>query len=306
MQNKVVTVLGGSGFVGRYVVSRLAQHGALIKVGCRNANQAMHLLPMGAVGQIKLIPTNVRDEESLRSIIHGSDVVINLVGILSETGKQTFKGLHEKAAGVIAKIAKEANVGKLIHLSSMGVKSTASSRYAVTKAKAEENIYLSFRQATIIRSSLIYGAEDNFFNKFAKLAMISPFLPLIGDGKTKFQPVYVGDVADAIIEVLRQNFQGQTFELGGQEIYTFKQLMTMIKGVINRDSCLVSIPFVFAYIIGAVCQLLPKPLLTIDQVRLLKVDSVLTYTKPGFQELGIQPKAVEAIIPSYLKRFHKG
>lgn len=305
MQNKIVTVLGGSGFVGRHVIQRLAGRGALIKVGCRDINKAMHLLPMGTTGQIKLIPTNVRNEASVRQIIAGSDCVINLVGIFFEKGKQTFQSVHMEAAQRIAQICKEESVKNFVHVSALGATKESPSLYAKTKAEAEEAIVTNFPNAVIFRPSLVYGAEDRFFNRFAALAAMIPFLPLLNGGKTKFQPVYVGDVAEAVAEAIIKDIPGQVFELGGPSVYTFKELIQLMLKTINRRRLLIPVPSIVEYGVGLVVQVLPKPFITVDQLRLLKSDNVLTHTKPGLSSLGIEPKALEAILPTYLHRFRK-
>lgn len=305
MQNKIVTVIGGSGFVGRHLVQRLAKQGALIKIGCRDISQAMHLLPMGMVGQIKLFTVNVRDEASLQDLIKGSDYVINLVGILSETGKQKFSSVHRDGAARVAKICLREGVEQLIHFSSLGAAKNSSSTYAKTKAEGEEAVQHIFPKAVIIRPGLIFGAEDHFFNRFAQMAAVSPFLPLLWSGRTQFQPVFVGDVAQAAVAAMEQNRASEIIELGGATIYTFKELMQVMLRTIHRSCWLIPLPGMLGYGVGAVAQWLPNPLLTIDQVRLLKRDNILTNQHPGFQTLGILPKTVEAIIPSYLRRFRK-
>ena len=304
IENKIITILGGSGFIGRYIVQNLAKQNALIKVGCRDVNQAMHLLPLGTVSQIKLFTINVRDEESLRSIIKGSDYVINLVGIFHETGKQKFDSIHHQAAIKIAHICQEENVQTLIHFSALGADLNVSSHYAKTKAEGENRIQTIFPKAVIIRPSLIFGAEDHFFNRFAELALLSPFLPLIHRGQTQFQPVFVNDVAQAVETIISQNIQGEIFELGGAMVYTFKQLMEIMLKTINRSCRLIFMPNFIGYAMGSIAQYFPNPILTVDQMRLLKINSVLTNTKSGFNELGISPKSLETIIPTYLKRFH--
>ncbi|WP_032112277.1 complex I NDUFA9 subunit family protein [Candidatus Paracaedibacter symbiosus] len=305
MQNKVVTVLGGSGFIGRHVVQRLAAQGALIKVGCRDINQAMHLLPMGTVGQIKLIPTNVRDTPSLHNIIKGSDCVINLVGILYESGKQSFQAIHVEAAQKIAEICEQEGVQKLLHFSALGAKKESSSVYARTKAEGEVAVRAAFEDAIIFRPSVVYGAEDRFFNLFAEMATLSPILPLMSGGHTKFQPVFVGDVAEAVVAAIFSDIAEKTYELGGPTIYTLRQLIQLLLKTINRSKILLPIPRMMGYGIGLAAQLLPNPLITVDQVRLLKSDNVLMNSEAGFAAFGIKPKAIEAILPTYLRRFHK-
>ncbi len=281
IENKIITILGGSGFIGRYIVQNLAKQNALIKIGCRDINQAMHLLPLGTVGQIKLFTTNVRNEESLRSLIKGSDYVINLVGIFCETGKQKFNSIHHQAAIKIAQICQEENVQTLIHFSALGADLNASSYYAKTKAEGENRMQNIFSETVIIRPSLVFGAEDNFFNRFAEIALLSPILPLVYRGQTQFQPVFVNDVAQAIDVIISQNIQEEILELGGSTVYTFKQLMEIMLETINRSCALIPMPNFIGYTVGAIAQYLPNPLLTIDQMRLLKTNNILTNTKPG-------------------------
>lgn len=304
IENKIITVLGGSGFIGRYIVQRLARQNALIKVGCRDISRAMHLLPLGTVGQIKLITTNVRDDVSLRDLIKGSDYVINLVGIFYEKGKQKFHSVHNQAAKRIAQICQEESVQTLIHFSALGADINATSEYAKTKAEGESLVQKAFPRAVIVRPSLVFGAEDHFFNRFAELALLSPFLPLIHGGRTQFQPVFVNDIAQVVEMVILQNIQGEILELAGSAIYTFKQLMETMLRIINRSCALIPMPAFIGYGVGSIAQYLPNPLLTIDQMRLLKTNNILTNKKPGFRELGISPKSLEAIIPTYLRRFH--
>lgn len=306
MQAQVVTVLGGSGFLGRYIVQHLAKQGALIKVGCRHITEAMHLMPMGNVGQIKLVPTNIRDEASLKELIQDSDIVINLVGILYEKGKQTFEAVHVDGARRLAQLAKEFEVKQFIHMSALAADKESKSSYARSKFKGEAAVRQAFPEATILRPSLVFGAEDNFFNRFAELALKSPALPLIGGGETKFQPVYVGDVAAAVQAIIEQQLQGPTFELGGPTIYTFKELMTLLLQQIQRQRVLIPVPYAFGFALGALAQLLPEPLLTIDQVRLLQGDSITTGELPGLSSLQIQPQALPTILPTYLARFRGG
>lgn len=305
LENKIVTVIGGSGFVGRHIVQRLAQHAALIKVGCRHTQQAMALLPMGMVGQIKLVPTNIRDEEGLRALIKGSDIVINLVGILHEKGPQTFADVHTQAAVAVAKICQEENVQTLIHFSALGVSLSASSAYARTKAEAEQLVRQQFNQAIIVRPSLIFGAEDRFFNKFAYLATVFPCFPLFYKGKTRFQPVFVGDVAEAVIQALLKKYPPEIIELAGPTIYTFKELLQMMGKILRRRLFFFPLPAFIGRLIGRLVQYMPHPFLTGDQVDLLKIDSVSSHQYAGFKELGIMPKNLETLLPPYLKRFIK-
>jgi NADH dehydrogenase len=230
--------------------------------------------------------------------------VINLVGIFHEIGKQKFDSIHHQAAIKIAQICQEENVQTLIHFSALGAHLNASSHYAKTKAEGENRVQNIFPKTVIFRPSLVFGAEDNFFNRFAAIALLYPFLPLVYRGQTQFQPVFVNDIARAVEVVISQNIQGQILELGGSTVYTFKQLMEIMLKTINRSCALIPMPNFIAYTVGSIAQYLPNPILTIDQMRLLKMNNILTNTKPGLNDLGISPKSLEAIIPTYLRRFH--
>jgi NADH dehydrogenase len=261
---------------------------------------------MGRVGQIQLLKTNVTDDSAVDSALHGADAAIDLVGILSESGSQRFSALHADAAARIAGLAAKHGVARLVHVSALGANADSPSRYASSKAQGEERVRESFPGATILRPSIVFGPEDDFFNRFAWLARISPVLPLIGGGHTRFQPVYVGDVAQAVRAVLSDGAAaGKTYELGGPEVLTLKEIMQLTLAQIQRKRLLVPVPFAIAQLKGAVLGLLPKPLLTLDQVRLLRQDNVVADGALALRDLGIVPTACEAILPSYLWRFRK-
>ena len=300
----LVTVFGGSGFAGRNVVRALAKAGYRIRVAVRYPNLAQYLPPSGAVGQIQLLKCNVLDQDAVTRACEGADAVVNLVGILYPAGGQGFEDVHVAAAGHIAMAAKACGAKTLVHLSSLGVAVDSESSYASTKAEGERVLREEFADTTILRSSLMAGPDDDFFNKFANLARFLPFLPLIGGGHTKFQPVFVGDVAAAITATLdSQAARGHIFELGGPSVYSFKELLQLILREIGRKRLLVPLPFALATLKAAFLQLLPNPLLTIDQVRLLKKDNVVGPTAAGLADLGITPTSVEAVVPSYLWRY---
>ena len=304
--SKLVTVFGGSGFLGRYTVRALARAGHRIRVGVRNPTLANYLLPMGNVGQIQLVRVNVRDADAVRRTMKGAEAAINLVGILYQSGRQKFHDVHGVAAGVIAQAAKAEGLGAVVHVSAIGANKDSASLYARSKAEGEERVHGAFPDAVILRPSIVFGAEDQFFNRFAALARISPALPLIGGGQTRFQPVYVGDVAEAIVcGVSGSAAQGSVYELGGPRVYTFRELMALLLAETNRRRWLIPLPFSLAMAKASVLGLLPKPILTRDQVRLLKHDNVVSADARQLSDLDILPESVEAIIPTYLWRFRR-
>ncbi len=301
-----VTVFGGSGFLGRHTVRALARAGYRIRVAVRHPNSAMFLLPAGNVGQIEIRKTNVRDPADVAAAMRGADAVVNLVGVLYERGHQSFEELHVTAAETIAKTAAKEGVGRLVHLSAIGADDESQSAYAASKGRGEQAVRAAFAHATILRPSIVFGPEDDFFNRFAWLARLSPVLPLIGGGETKFQPVYVGDVARAVLTCLSDSAtRGRTYELGGPDVYSFKQLLELILKVTRRRRILVPVPFALAAVKAFFLQFLPKPLLTPDQVRLLKTDNVVAPDAATLADLGIEADSVEAIVPSYLWRFRR-
>jgi uncharacterized protein YbjT (DUF2867 family) len=306
MHNKIITVIGGTGFLGRYVVKRLATSGYTIRVLSRHPDGALALKTSGNVGQIILSGANITDPSSLVGKFEDSYAIINLAGILFQSGKQTFSHIHSQGAEKIAQMAKAAGVERFIHVSALGVNHAHSSQYARTKLLGEKAILNAFPTATILRPSVVFGPEDNFYNQFARMASIAPALPLIGGGHTRFQPVYVGDVADAITSCLmRFDALGQTYELGGPHIYSFREILTYILHTTHTSRPLVNIPMRLAAVMGSFSQLLPRPPLTRDQVELLKYDNIVNDGALTFSDLGIAPKAVEIIVPTYLARFHK-
>lgn len=299
-----VTVFGGSGFVGRYIVQKLAERGDLIRVAVRNPVAAGFLKPLGEVGQITPVQVDLSSKESLEKTIHGSDIVINLVGILFEKGPQTFEKIHVEGAKNIAQVSSKLGVPTLLHMSALGANKKSPSRYASTKARGEEEVLKHFRQATIFRPSVIFGKEDAFLNRFARMALISPFLPLIGGGKTRMQPIYAGDVADCFVNSssLREA-KSKIYELGGPSIYTFKELMIYLLETIHRKRLLLPIPFSFAKILGSVAQFLPTPPLTPDQVELLKSDTIVSPQALKVEDLEVWPKDLKVIAPLYLAHY---
>jgi NADH dehydrogenase len=300
-------VLGGSGFIGRYVVQRLAARGDVVPVGCRHAEEARFLMTFGNVGQIAAVSVAIDDEQVLPAFLDGANAVVNCVGILAERGRQTFERTHHLGPAGLARLAREAGVERLIHISAIAADSRSRSAYARTKAQGEAAVRDSFPTATILRPSIVFGPEDQFFNRFATMAMISPALPLIGGGRTRFQPVYVGDVADAVLKCLEEPATaGRTYELGGPKIYTFRELVELLLGEIRRKRLLIDLPFGVAELQARLMALLPNPPLTPDQVELLKQDNVVSAGALGLAALDITPTAVETILPAYLDRFRRG
>ena len=304
---KIVTVFGGAGFLGRHVVRRLAKRGWRVIIATRRPANAMFLKPLGVVGQIVPMNVDIHDDASVAAAVRAADHVINLVGILYETRRESFERVHGEAAGRIARLAKAAGAVRMVQVSAIGADRAAAAAYARTKAMGEEAVLAAFPEATILRPSIVFGPEDNFFNLFAGMAMMSPFLPLIGGGRTRFQPVYVGDVADAVMAALdRPDVLGRTYELGGPQVHSFRALLEMMLTEIHRKRYLMTVPWALAEVQGAVLGALPRPLLTKDQVTLLRSDNVVGETAATLADLGISPTAIEAILPSYMVRFRPG
>jgi uncharacterized protein YbjT (DUF2867 family) len=305
----LVTIYGGSGFLGRHVVRALAKRNYLIRVAVRRPDLAGHLQPLGRVGQIHAVQTNLRYGPSVEAAARDADVLINLVGLLYERGKQRFDTVHAYGAEQVA-LAASAHGARMVHVSAIGADPNSPSAYARSKAEAERLVLSAVPQAVIMRPSIIFGPEDDFFNRFAALACISPVLPLIGGGGTRFQPVFVGDVAAAIANAVDGNAKGGTiYELGGPEVQTFEQLLRYVLATIERKRLLVPVPFFAAKIKAALLQYWPKPPLTPDQVELLRIDNVVSEAAKAegrtLQGLGIEPEPLEAIAPAYLWRFRK-
>ena len=325
--NKKITVFGGSGFLGRYLIKRLCTSGWEIRVAVRDHEAAQFLRPMGDVGQISIWQTNIMNAEQVSAAVSGVAVVVNLVGILYESGICTFENIHRAAADLIAKASRQEGCERLIHISALGANINSESQYAKTKAGGENCVANAFAGSTILRPSVVFGPEDKFFNMFASFARFLPVLPIYGDNKslrpslekkaglglnlygtggTKFQPVYVGDVADAILACLEnQNTKGKIFELGGPKVYSFKEIIELILSITNRTCLIIPIPMRIAMLQAFFLQLLPKPLITCDQVKLLKEDNITQAKSLGFKDLGIEPMTAEMVVPKYLKRFSK-
>ncbi|HZD89218.1 MAG TPA: complex I NDUFA9 subunit family protein [Pseudolabrys sp.] len=305
----LVTVYGGSGFLGRHVVRALARREYRIRVAVRRPELANFLQPMGKVGQIQTVQANLRNPASVAAAARDAHVLINLVGILFERGKQRFDAVHTAGAEQVALAAAAQGAG-LVHVSAIGADPNSPSQYARSKAEAERRVLAALNQAVIMRPSIVFGPEDDFFNRFAALARFSPVLPLVGGGQTRFQPVFAGDVATAIADAVDGKAKGGTvYELGGPDVHTFKELMQFVLKTIERKRLLVPVPFFAASMKAMFLQFMPKPLLTPDQVELLRADNVVSDAAKAdgrtLAAFGIDPEPIEAIVPSYLWRFRK-
>jgi uncharacterized protein YbjT (DUF2867 family) len=302
----VATVFGGSGFIGRYVVRRLARAGKTVRVAVRDTEAALFLKTAGALGQIVPLHAPVSDAAAVRRAVEGADWVINLVGVLTESRAASFQAIHVDAAAGVAAAAAAAGVERLAHMSAIGADPASDSRYAATKGLGENAVRGAFPGATILRPSIVFGPEDNFFNRFAGMARILPFLPVI-QGATRMQPVYAGDVADAVMAALRSEAAiGETYELGGPKVWLFVDLLAYILKVTGRDLPLVNMPVPLVRLQAWLLELLPGKLLTRDQLRLLSHDNVVNSNSLSLRDLGISPTAVEQIVPDYLRRFRAG
>jgi uncharacterized protein YbjT (DUF2867 family) len=306
----LVTVFGGSGFVGAQVVRALARRGLRLRVAVRNPGRGYRLRMLGDVGQIEVVQANIRNPASIARAMNGAQACVNLVGVLYEAGRQRFQSIHAMGARNLAQAAAAEGVQRFVQVSAIGADENSPSRYARTKAMGEAAVREIIPGAVVIRPSIVFGPEDDFFNRFGLMGSLSPALPLIGGGMTRFQPVFVGDVAGAVAgAILDPETQGRTFELGGPGIYTFKALMELIGSEIGRRPMLVPVPFPIASLIGLggelVAGLIPPPL-TRDQVESLRTDNVVAAGSEGLAALGVQPTALEPILPTYLFRYRKG
>ena len=304
---KLVTIFGGSGFIGSHVARALARRGYSMRIAVRRPNQAAHLQPLGNVGQIHAVQANLRYRWSVDRAVEGADHVINLVGILAESGRQTFDAVQDFGARAVAEAARAAGAS-LTQISAIGADENSESGYARSKALGEKAALETVKDAVILRNSIVFGPEDSFFNRFADMARYSPALPLIGGGETRFQPVYVGDVAEAIARSVDGRVAGgRIFELGGPEVLTFRQCMEEMLKVIDRKRLLVTVPWPVAELMGSVFGMLPGALLTSDQVTQLRSDNVVSGEADAagrtLQGLGIAPQSIDAILPSYLWRY---
>lgn len=308
--SKLVTIYGGSGFVGRYIARRMAKEGWRVRVAVRRPNDALFVKPYGTVGQVEPVPCNIRDDASVRAVMKGADAVVNCVGILNGSGKNSFDAVQAEGAARIARIAAEEGVAHLVHISAIGADEASASVYQQTKAAGEKAVLAAFPGAVILRPSIIFGNEDGFFNRFAAMTRFGPVLPVVGAG-TKFQPVYVDDVAQAAVKGLTGAAAPGVYELGGPDVATFRDLMKQMVQVIRRRRLVVNVPFFAASIMGGAFDLLQavtlglfqNGLITRDQVRNLKSDNVVSPGAKGLADLGITPTAMGAVLPEYLWRY---
>ncbi len=305
----LITIFGGSGFLGRHLVRALARRLYRIRVAVRRPDLAGHLQPLGRVGQIHAVQANIRNAESVEAAVRGADVVINLVGILYERGRQRFDTVQTYGAEQAA-LAASAHGARMIQVSSIGADEHSASAYARSKAMGEKAVLAARPDAVIVRPSIMFGPEDDFFNKFAAMARLAPALPLVGGGATRFQPVFVGDVAEAIARAVDGNAKaGAIYEAGGPDVKTFKELMQFVLDTIERRRPLLPLPYGLARFVARFAQFLPKPLITPDQIEQLKVDNVVSAAAESegrtLGALGIEPVAMATIVPSYLWRFRK-
>ena len=312
MTEKLVTIFGGSGFIGRYLVRRMASRSWRVRVAVRDVQEAWFLKPAGNLGQIALLPCSITDQAAVSKAVEGADVVINLVGIMNQRGKRTFRAVHVDGAANVAKAAAAAGVKRLIHMSALGADPQSPSQYAVSKDAGEMAVRAAFPGVTIFRPSVVFGTEDGFMNMLGMMAHVSPAIVFFTnthphapqDGGSKFQPVYVGDVVEALAQAATgEAHSGKIYELVGPKIYDMRALAHLVNKETGRGRMVWGLPYPVAEIAAKFLQFLPKPLLTPDQVKLLKLGSVGTGRWPGLAVFGITPTTLEVVVPTYLKRF---
>ena len=308
--SKLVTIFGGGGFVGRYVARRMAKEGWRVRVACRRPNEALFVRPFGAPGQVEPVFCNIRDDASVRAVLLGADAVVNCVGTFDRGGKNNFQAVQAEAPGRIARLAAEAGVGQMVHISAIGAAADASSIYGRSKAAGEAAVLAAFPAAVILRPSVIFGTEDGFFNKFGAMARFFPILP-VAKAETKFQPVYVDDVAQAAVKGVLGHAAAGVYELGGPDVASFRALMQKMLGVIQRRRLVLNVPtflmkimaFGFDMVSAVTLGLIKNKILTRDQLNSLGTDNVVASGAKGLADLGIQPTAMDAVLPEYLWRF---
>jgi NADH dehydrogenase len=310
MNDGLATVFGGSGFIGRHIVRRLAGEGWRLRVAVRDPEAGNFLKTMGEPGQVAVVQANLRDDASSTAALDQADLVINCVGLLYEGGAQTFEAVHAEGAGRIARAAAAAGAQQFVQLSAIGAAADSAARYGRSKWAGEEAVRQAFPDAAIIRPSVVFGPDDEFFNRLALLASLSPLLPLFGPspfdaGNMRLQPVYVGDVAEAVVRIVSRG-EGGVFELGGPEVLSYRQIMELVLTHTGRQALLLPLPFALARIKAFFFELMPKPLITRDQLRMLEVDNIVGEGVPGLTQLGIKPTPIGTVLPGYLARFARG
>ena len=309
MQNnqKIIAIFGAGGFLGKHLMRELTKLDYRVKVATRNPYLKGYLKPLGSPGQIELFKTNIFDQESVKQVLKNCDLAINLVGILYETRKQKFNQIHSQFPHLLSNLCNELGTKNLIHVSALGVREKHTSQYMQSKLQGEKNIQDNFKPSVILRPSVVFGPEDKFFNTFASIAQFSPVLPLIGGGKTKFVPIYVGDVAKAVVKTLDlNNTKPEIYELGGPKNYSFKELMEILLTEIKKKRFLIPVPFGMAKFQSYFLQMMPNPLLTPDQVEMLKYNNIVSGDYPTLKDLGISGTSIQSILPKYIYRFRTG
>ena len=309
MQNnqKIIAIFGAGGFLGKHLMRQLTKLDYRVKVATRNPYFKGYLKPLGNPGQIELFKTNIFDSEDVKRVLENCDLAINLVGILYETRKQKFSHVHSQFPYLLSNLCNEMGIKNLAHISALGIKERHPSHYMQSKLEGEKNIQDNFKSSVILRPSIVFGAEDKFFNTFASIAQFSPFLPLVGGGKTKFAPIYVGDVAKAIVKAIElNNSEPKIYELGGPKNYSFKELMEILLTEIKKKRLLLPIPFGVAKFQSYFLQMMPNPLLTPDQVELLKHNNIVSGNYPTLKDLGISGTPIQSILSKYIYRFREG
>ena len=309
MQNnqRIIAIFGAGGFIGKHLIRNLTKLDYRIKIATRSPYLKGYLKPLGNPGQIELFKTNIFNEEDVKNVLKNCDLVINLVGILYETRKQKFNHIHSRFPQLLSNLCNEQGIKNLVHVSALGVKEKHNSLYMQSKLEGEKNIQDTFKPSVILRPSVVFGPEDKFFNTFASLAQFSPALPLVGGGKTKFAPIYVGDVAKAIAKAVElNNSEPKIYELGGPENYSFKELMEILLTEIKKKRFLIPIPFGAAKFQSYFLQMMPNPLLTPDQVELLKHHNIVSGDYPTLKDLGITGTPIQSILSKYIYRFREG
>jgi uncharacterized protein YbjT (DUF2867 family) len=308
--SKLVTIIGGSGFVGRYIARRLAKEGWRVRVAVRRPNEALFVRPYGVPGQVEPVACNIRDDASVRAVIHGADAVVNCVGTFRKGGKNNFDAVQVDGAARVARISAAEGVSQLVQISSIGADKASDSDYSRTKGEGEAAVLAAFPTAVILRPSVIFGTEDGFFNRFAAMTRMGPILPVVG-ANTRFQPVHVDDVAQAAVKAVKGEAAPGVYELGGPEVDTFRGLMGRMLKVVQRRRAVVNVPFFVARIMGfgfdmieaVTLGLIENKMITRDQVKSLKQDNVVSPGARGLADLGITPTAMEAVLPEYLWRY---